>query len=305
MFDNVAVGMDGRSGGRDAIALAKQLAAPDARVTLAHVYGSEGMLSRGGGIVFTAARKYAEQMLEHERETGSLEAELVVLIGPAVGRALHELAERRHVDLLVVGTCHRGSIGRVLAGNDALATLNGAPCAVAIAPAGYEHQASRPAVVGVGEDASPESTLALQAALELAGRFGAAVRAMSVVGLQSVPNDDPGSADWTEATQRLIREQSARLASISGVDGVAVYGEPSDQLTGLSETVDLLVVGSRGYGSLGRLMNGSTSTYLAGHVHCPLLVLPRPRSTSRQTGGSAGSPAASGLELGQTIGRAD
>jgi hypothetical protein len=56
----------------------------------------------------------------------------------------------------------------------------------------------------------------------------------------------------------------------------------------LSENVDLLVVGSRGYGSLGRLMNGSTSNYLAGHVHCPLLVLP-PKSASSETGDSAGS----------------
>jgi hypothetical protein len=49
VFDNVVIGVDGRSGGRDAIALAKRLAAPDARVTLAHVYGSEGMLGRGAG----------------------------------------------------------------------------------------------------------------------------------------------------------------------------------------------------------------------------------------------------------------
>jgi len=289
VFDNVVIGVDGRSGGRDAIALAKQLAAPDARVTLAHVYGSEGMLGRGGGIVAAAGRTYSEQMLEHERETASLEAELTVVLGRAVGRALHELAEHHHVDLLVLGSCHRGAIGRVLVGNDALATLNGARCAVAIAPAGYEREASRLAAVGVGEDGSPESTLALRAALELGKRFGAAVRAMSVVALQSVASDEPTPADWTDATQRRLREENARLNSILGVGGEAVYGEPSDELARLSEHVDLLVVGSRGYGSLGRLMNGSTSNYLAGHVHCPLLVLPRPKSASAETGDSAGS----------------
>jgi hypothetical protein len=36
-------------------------------------------------------------------------------------------------------------------------------------------------------------------------------------------------------------------------------------------------------------MSGSTSNYLAGHVHCPLLVLPRARSAS---GESTGPPAA-------------
>jgi nucleotide-binding universal stress UspA family protein len=291
VFDRVVVGVDGRSGGRDAIALAKQLAAPGARVTLAHVHGSVGRLGRAGAIVSTAERQDSQQMLEHERETASMEAELAVVVGPAVGRALHELAERRRIDLLVVGTCHRGSIGRVLAGNDAVATLNGAPCAVAIAPAGYEHAASRLAVVGVGEDASPESNLALRAALELAERSGAAVRAMSVVALQTVPNDEPGAPDWTEATRRLIREESARLESVPGVDGVAVYGEPGDELAGLSESVDLLVVGSRGYGSLGRLLSGSTSNYLAGHIDCPLLVLPRASTATSASSETSETPA--------------
>ena len=159
---------------------------------------------------------------------------------------------------------------------------------VAIAPAGHEHEASRLAAVGVGEDGSAESTLALRAALELGKRFGAAVRAISVVALQSVASDEPTPADWTDATQRRLREENARLNSIIGVGGEAVYGEPSDELARLSENVDLLVVGSRGYGSLGRLMNGSTSNYLAGHVHCPLLVL-APKSASSETGDSAGS----------------
>ena len=38
MFKNVLVGVDGRAGGRDAIALASQLANPDGKLTLAHVH---------------------------------------------------------------------------------------------------------------------------------------------------------------------------------------------------------------------------------------------------------------------------
>jgi nucleotide-binding universal stress UspA family protein len=280
------IGVDGRPGGRDAIALAKQLASTDARMTLAHVYGSDGMLGRGGGVALIAERENSEQMLRHERVAGSLDAELVTVLGPHVGRALHVVARRQHVDLVVVGTCHRGSLGRVLVGNDALATLNGAPCAVAIAPAGYERHVSELATLGVGEDASPESALALAAALEVAERHGAAVRVLSVVSLRSLPSDRPVPSEWTAATERLIREERSRLDAIAGVEGDAVYGEPSDELDSLSESVDLLVVGSRGYGPLGRLMSGSTSNYLARHVHCPLLVLRRPKSTSEPTGDS-------------------
>jgi len=283
VFENVIVGVDGRPGGRDAIALAKQLAAPDTRIALAHVYGSDGMLGRGGGLALAAERESSTQMLQREREAGSLDADLVMAMGPAVGRALHDLAGGQHADLLVVGTCHRGLLGRVLAGNDALATLNGAPCAVAIAPSGYEHHVSELQTVGVGEDASSESAMALQAARELADRHGAEVRALSVVSLQSVPSDSSGPADCADTTERLLGEERSRLESIPGIAGDAVYGDPSDELARLSESVDLLVVGSRGHGPFGRLMNGSSSNYLARRVHCPLLVLPRPRSASGPT----------------------
>jgi nucleotide-binding universal stress UspA family protein len=65
------------------------------------------------------------------------------------------------------------------------------------------------------------------------------------------------------------------LRQIEGIEADAVYGGPREELSRLSNQVDLLIVGSRGYGPLGRLVHGSVSSYLFGHVSCPLLVLPR------------------------------
>jgi hypothetical protein len=42
-----------------------------------------------------------------------------------------------------------------------------------------------------------------------------------------------------------------------------------------SAPLDLLIVGSRGYGPMGRLIHGSTSQQLAHSACCPLLVLTR------------------------------
>ena len=53
------------------------------------------------------------------------------------------------------------------------------------------------------------------------------------------------------------------------------YGEPSGELWRFGQELDLLIVGSRGYGPIARLVNGSTSNYLARRAPCPLLVLPR------------------------------
>ena len=46
MFTSVIVGVDGREGGHAAIALAKQLAAPEAKFVFANFYGAEAPLAR-------------------------------------------------------------------------------------------------------------------------------------------------------------------------------------------------------------------------------------------------------------------
>src|SRR5665213_54886 len=279
MFEKVLVGVDGRSGGRDAIMLARLLAASHSQVVLANVYGEVGM-SGAGGLAIAAARDDARALLTRERRAASLEAETVARYHGAPGRALHEIAEDESADLLVVGSCHRGRIGRVLMGDDTIGALNGAPCAVAIAPRGYASKPHWLRAIGVGHDGSPESGLALKAARSLAQDHQVAIRALAVVPLQSVPTDVLTPLDWTDETERVIAAERVRMQTFKNVEGSVVYGDPSAELAAFGAEVDLLVVGSRGYGPLGRLLNGSTSTYLARHTSCPLLVLPRVRQAA-------------------------
>lgn len=63
MFDKVLVGVDDRRGGRDAIALAKQLA-PMAEFTLAHVYAIAVPATRGGGVVIDSELDRGRQLLQ-------------------------------------------------------------------------------------------------------------------------------------------------------------------------------------------------------------------------------------------------
>jgi nucleotide-binding universal stress UspA family protein len=276
VFTNVLVGVDGRPSGRDAIALAKQLAEPEPRLTLTHVYGGAWMIGRAAAMILSAGAEYSEQMLVREAAAASLQADLVCWPSRSVGRGLHELAELRETDLLVVGSRRRGRLETVLTGDHTIASLNGASCAVAIAPSGYAEYERRLDKLGVGHDGSAESEQALRAARELAAHHGSAISVLSVVSLQSIPNGDATPpANWTGVTARLIEEERRRLQSLDGVNGDAVYGEPGDELLRFAEDLDLLIVGSRGYGPVGRLFNGSTSTFLARHAPCPLLVLPR------------------------------
>lgn len=271
MFSKVLIGVDGRQGGRDAIALARQLAAPGASLTLAHVYG----LLLGRGALEPRARAEVHQLLERERDAASVDATFIARGDRPVGQGLHELTDELGADLMVVGSCRRALLGRAMLGDDARDALDGAPCAIAIAPRGYAQSRQELHSVGVGYDGSPESERALDAAGELARRHGATVKALWVVSLQDVREERPIPADWPQTAELLVGRCRDELRRLEDVEGDAVYGGPREELQRLSDRVDLLLVGSRGYGPVGRLFHGSVSRYLLGHVACPLLVLPR------------------------------
>jgi nucleotide-binding universal stress UspA family protein len=274
MFRHVIVGVDGRPAGRDAIALARILVEPGGHLALGHVHELTALRAVSGGFD-DAAREASTRLLEREREATAVDAQLISVASSSAGRGLHELVETEDADLLVVGSCARGFAGRVLLGNDTRASLNGASCAVAVAPLGYADQPAAITTVGVGYNGSPESESALALARAIATQHGATVRALDVVQLPTMAYAGYAGAGLGTVLEDLLTDAKAHLAALDGVDGEALLGLASEELAAFAAQVDLLVVGSRGYGPLRRVILGSTSTHLASHARCPLLVLPR------------------------------
>ncbi len=281
MFNNVIVGVDGSKGGRDAIALAAQLAHPDATVTLANVYAGMYMPSHAitPGRV-REDRQAAEKLLTEERSEHAPEAQTVVKQSSSPARGLRELAEETHADLLVLGSCHRGAFGRAMLGNDARAGLNGAPCAVAVASHGYTAEGTPFTSIGVGYNATAESKVALAAARELASRTGARIKVLRIVTQPTylftgiLPPAGIG-------VDELVKAAEAEMGTLEDVETKVQYGAIDVGLEQFSNEVDLLIVGSRAYGPAMRLIAGSTSRFLLGHSRAPLLVLPRGATTSQ------------------------
>ena len=61
----------------------------------------------------------------------------------------------------------------------------------------------------------------------------------------------------------------------TSAETVVLDGRPWAALAAKSEELDLLLVGSRGYGPLKAVITGGTSGPLIHHAHCPVVVLPR------------------------------
>ncbi len=274
MFKNVLVGVDGRQGGRDAIALAQQLVDSDGKLTLAHAHSGRLRNSRaiGPGMV-GSERERSLEMLARERAGAELDCELVSVEALGPGRGLHRQARCQQADLLVVGSCSRGAFGRAMLGDNARAALDGASCAVAIARAGYGEHPFPFATIGVAYDRSSESELALATARLLAAHTHARVEALEVVAIPTPAYTGLLPPLTGESGDVMLQQANGALADLPDVQGRVVYGFAREELAAFGEDVDLLVLGSRGSGSLKRLVLGSTCDYLERHAPCSLLVL--------------------------------
>jgi nucleotide-binding universal stress UspA family protein len=276
MFRNVLVGVDGRPAGRDAIALGSRLVDPEGRLTLVHVHS--GILRPSHAItpaMVKEDREASAQLLERERAAEEVRAELVSVESMTPGRGLHQQAEELGCDLLVVGSCRRGAFGRAMLGDDTRAALNGAPCAVAVASVGYAEHPTPPARIGVGYDGSPESRAALEAARSVAAATRASIHVLEVVSIPVYAYTGMIPPLTGETMDTMVDEATEKLQELEGVEGRAVTGLVGEELAAFGDDLDLLVVGSRGYGPAKRLVIGSTSDYLERHARCSLLVLPR------------------------------
>ncbi len=288
MFKNVLVGVDGRPNGRDAIALASRLIDSAGRMTLAHVHAGELRPSHAisPGLV-REERAASQELLEQERAAAGLSAELVSMVALSPGSGLHMQAEEQDADLLVVGSSGRSAVGRAMLGDDTRAALNGAPCAVAIAARGYAQQPVPIAKIGVAYNGSQESRAALAVARKLAAQIDAGLYALQVVAITSYAYSGIVVPDLAGTIEELAKEADDELKKLKDVSARAVYGLSGEELAAFGDEVDILLVGSRSYGPLRRLVLGSTSDYLERHARCSLLVLPRGASAGPVEAGNS------------------
>jgi nucleotide-binding universal stress UspA family protein len=235
-----------------------------------------------------ALHKQAEALLHKTRDSFSSKARITVETDWSIPRALERVVRREHRDLLVVGSSRHAAEGQVLIGKRTRQLLCHSQCALAVAPRGLsKNPAPRLARIGVGYDGGGES----RAALSLAGGLGLAAGAKLLV--RGVVDDRMPPVGWVgmggafmiedwdatiEEEVGFLRENAQSATRATGADAAVeiVLGRPADALLELAGDVDLLVIGSRRWGAIARLMLGSTGETLMHGADCPVLVVPRP-----------------------------
>ncbi len=283
MYKKILVGFAGDEAGRDGAALASRLAEIlGAQLLVAFPYHP---------LISAVSAENAERLVRSDLrellgETGAIAAaEYHWSNASWPTRALHELAEFTGAQMIVLGGApdHRqvGLMGRI---------VHGAPCAVAVAPAGYAltppHDLQR---IGAGFSDSPEARAAVALAETLASSAGAELRviagsalAPALAGYAFSSPSLPLIEDQLYAETKAAAETAAgEIVSREDVRLDVRRGDPSRVLVEASRSLDLLVLGSRAYGPLRHALLGGVSSVVMREAHCPVLVLPRSSLESR------------------------
>ncbi len=192
-------------------------------------------------------------------------------------------------DLAVVGSRGLGAARSVLDASVSVRLASRAECPVVVVPGtGAENPAVPPRRIVVGVDGSDDSRRALAFAL----REASLVEGGSVVAVHSwqvpLPLDSRflDEGEWyppdellDRRAQELVSEMLARVVD-DGTEGVAVSvvrggREASEAIVEAGTAADLIVVGSRGRGSVRGLLLGSVSQGVLHAATVPVAVLPR------------------------------
>jgi nucleotide-binding universal stress UspA family protein len=274
----MVLGYDGSEQARDALALARLFAAGKERsIVVTYV------LPRGQP--FDArTREYIKDIQARNHavldpamaELEGFRAEPRPIESSSPARGLHEVADEEGASLVVIGSTHRGPVGRVVLGSVGEILLAGTPAAVAVAPKGFAaNVAGAVKTVSVGFNRAAEGLAAVRTAAGLAATLGAKLRAIAVdEGFAHVRH----SRTSRETSKRPLEEElDAALADAGAPDAecVLLKGGAAAHLADASAGSDLLVIGSRSYGPLHHTLLGSVSAKLMRSSPVPLLVLPR------------------------------
>jgi nucleotide-binding universal stress UspA family protein len=228
----------------------------------------------------TKTREYLDTVKKMASLDG-VECETLAFHSENVFRTIVEEAEKRNVDMIVMGRRGRTGLKRLLMGSVTAKVIGHSPCDVLVVPKAAEIGCRK---ILVATDGSKYSLAAASEAIGIAKRCGAFLYVVSALPSESSPFDIVHSEmlkgpieqyELREAEKNvkdvmLIAEQEgipARTIVESGPPYKAIL-EAAEK-----EKIDLIIMGSHGRTGMERLLMGSVAERVVGHAACAVLIV--------------------------------
>ncbi|SEM27767.1 universal stress protein [Nonomuraea pusilla] len=274
----IIVGVDGSRAGLDAVAwAAREAALRGVPLTVAYAMPRWAIETRSGRYADVAAwmRDGCDTVLAAGRERARREQpELEVVTAALPGDARDALTRAAEdAQLLVVGSHGVGGVRGMLIGSVAYGVTAHATCDVVVVRA--LPSLPRGEIV-VGVDGSPRSRAVLEFAFAEAELRGAELRAVHAWAWPRPEGFDPADPESERDEQLVLKETLAGFGDLHPdvtVIEELVHGHPVEVLRQAAAGADLLIVGTRGYGTFAGMVLGSVSQAMLHESPCPLVVV--------------------------------
>ena len=246
----------------------------------------------------TVVREYyaeeAERILKPARKRLE-KAGLMPTVGYVIGSPAKEIsaiADQKRTDLVVLGSHGRTAFAGLLFGSVTTAVLARTKRAVLIIRGEREAPADS-LRVGIAVDGSPYGPAAVKYVLRHAELFGvrssiSVIHVVPAYDLKGMPSRGGYVVPEFTPTEARARQDDAFKSAVAPVRKllkgqvgikakfVRLVGNPGDELSAYAENkLDVLVMGSHGYGALLGLVMGSVTTRVAARCSVPLLIVRR------------------------------
>ena len=290
MYRNIVVGFDRSEQAQDALALGKLLAeASGASLTVGGVFLTHTVLGNRDVASQDAEEAYTRELRQAAESVG---AKALAVRSHSPARGLRDLAAETGAELVVVGSPRHSNTAHALAGTLGTKLLHGSPNSVSVAPLGYARRAPAALTeIVVGYDGSQEAQMALRDATALARTSGALLKIVAVAEppLKVYEGGDGPGPGWYQHRREIEQDMRERLMGALNtlpadvrVESLFVRGQPAAVLVDIAKDDGaLLMLGSRSYGTLQRVLLGTVATALVRTARCPIVVHPRPATSAR------------------------
>jgi nucleotide-binding universal stress UspA family protein len=240
------------------------------------LWKSDEVLAEAKEVAQFGADKVAEAFPDLTVETASSLFSAKVALGEA----------STHASMVVLGSHGRGRIGTLLLGSTAYTIAGYSRCPVVIVRDGESALPGPDLPVVVGTNSTGGSQRAVETAIEVAREWGSPL-VLATTWAPAPPDPwDRGpagynsaaeaSADYEakahEANAKILEEVGSQEQDLT-VGGKVLEGHPVDALARASEESGLLVLGTRGHGTMAGSILGATSLGVLHQATAPIMIV--------------------------------